>query len=158
MDKISLKTFWETIELRLAACSAEQLRASCAPRRRRWRRTAGRRSWTSSARSSRDPGGDCAWIEPEDLLADIEELAAELEDAVAEAPEPHDDHEWDRYDEEDDEDDPYAGFVEPLAALFDRAQAAFDYADQQLAHDAYAACLTSSTGRMTTAAGSCLPT
>ncbi len=26
-DKITLKTFWETVELRLAACSAEQLRA-----------------------------------------------------------------------------------------------------------------------------------
>jgi hypothetical protein len=30
VDKISLKTFWETVELRLAACSAAQLRAICA--------------------------------------------------------------------------------------------------------------------------------
>jgi hypothetical protein len=39
------------------------------------------------------------------------------------------------WDEEDEEDSlgPYAGFVEPLTALFDRAEAAFDYADVTLA-------------------------
>ena len=131
-DKISLKTFWETVELRLAACSAEQLARSCAPRRRRWRRTAGRRSWTGSARSRRDLAGIAREIEPEDLLADIADLAAEIEDAMEEAPEPEEHYEWGGYDDEE-EDDPYAGFVEPLVALFDRAQAAFDYADKQLA-------------------------
>ena len=79
------------------------------------------------------PAGIARAIEPEDLLADIEELAGEVEDGVPKPPEPEEHYEWDRYGEEDDEDDPYAGFVEPLAALFDRAQAAFDYADQQLA-------------------------
>ena len=75
---------------------------------------------------------------PEDLLADIADLTAEIEDAIDEAPEPEEHYEWGEYDAED-EDDPYAAFVEPLVALFDRAQAAFDYGDQQLACDAYVA-------------------
>ena len=53
-------------------------------------------------------------------------------------PEPEEHYEWGGYDDEE-EDDPYAGFVTPLVALFDRAQAAFDYGNMQLAHDAYAA-------------------
>ena len=139
MDKISLKTFWETVELRLAACSAEQLRAIVRAQAQEVAPNGRPAFLDKLGPVEPGPAGIARAIEPEDLLADIEELAGELEDAVAEAPEPHDDYEWDRYDEEDDEDDPYAGFVEPLAALFDRAQAAFDYADQQLARDAYAA-------------------
>ncbi len=53
-------------------------------------------------------------------------------------PEPEEHYEWGGYDDAE-EDDPYAEFVAPLVALFDRAQAAFDYADQQLAREAYAA-------------------
>ena len=137
-DKISLKTFWETVELRLAAYSAEELRAilrafaqETAP--------ADRQAFLDKLGPvAAAPAGIAGEIEPEDLLADIEDLAAEVEDAIAEAPEPEEHYEWGGDDGED-EDHPYAGFAGPLVALFDRAQAAFDYSDMQLAREAYAA-------------------
>ena len=89
-DKISLKTFWETVELRLAACSAEQLRAIVRAQAQEVAPN-GRQAFLDKL-GPVEPGilaGIAREIEPEDLLADIEELAGELEDAVAEAPEPH---------------------------------------------------------------------
>ncbi len=136
-DKISLKTFWETVEQRLTASSADELRAIL------------RAIAQDTPPSGREgflhrlgpvaagPASIAQEIEPEDLLADIEDLAAEVEEAIAEAPEPEEHYEWSGYDEEDEE-DPYAGLIEPLVALFDRAQAAFDYGDVQLARAAYA--------------------
>ena len=137
-DKISLKTFWETVELRLAACSAEQLSAIVRAQAQEVAPN-GRQAFLDRI-GPIAPGlaGIAREIEPEDLLADIEDLAAEVEAAMQNPPEPEEHYEWGGYDDEE-EDDPYAGFVTPLVALFDRAQAAFDYADQQLARDAYAA-------------------
>ncbi len=137
-DKISLKTFWEAVERRLAACSAEQLRAIL--------RTLAQETSPSGRQAFLDKlgpveagaAGIAREIEPEDLLADIADLAAEIEEAIDEAPEPEEHYEWGGYDEEEEE-DPYAEFAEPLVALFDRAQAAFDYGNLQLARDAYAA-------------------
>ena len=127
MDKISLKTFWETVELRLAACSAEQLRTIVRAQAQEVAPN-GRQAFLDKL-GPIEPGalaGIAREIEPDDLLADIADLAAEIEDAMEEAPEPEEHYEWGGYDEEE-EDDPYAEFVEPLVALFDRAQAAFDY-------------------------------
>jgi tetratricopeptide (TPR) repeat protein len=138
-DKISLKTFWEAVELRLAACSAEQLRAIVRSQAQEVAPN-GRRAFLNKL-GPIEPGalaGIAREIEPDDLLADIADLAAEIEDAMEEAPEPEEHYEWGGYDEEEEDDDPYAEFVEPLVALFDRAQAAFDYGDQQLARNAYA--------------------
>jgi hypothetical protein len=139
MDKISLKTFWETVELRLAACSAEQLRAIVRAQAQEVAPN-GRQAFLDKL-GPVEPGalaGIAREIEPDDLLADIEDLAAEVEAAMKDPPEPEEHYEWGGYDEEED-DDPYAEFVEPLVALFDRAQAAFDYRDQQLAREAYTA-------------------
>ena len=66
----------------------------------------------------------------EALLADIVALADELQGATAEA------EGWDEYHEEDSL-GPYAAFVEPLTALFDRAAAAFDAGNVTLARTAY---------------------
>jgi len=138
-DRISLKIFWETIELRLAACSANQLRAIVRAQAQEVAPN-GRQAFLDKL-GPVEPGilaGIAREIEPDDLLADIEDLAAEVEAAMQNPPEPEEHYEWGGYDDEE-EDDPYAEFVAPLVALFDRAQAAFDYADQQLARDAYAA-------------------
>lgn len=137
-DKISLKTFWENVEQRLAACTADELRAIL---RSMAQETlpSGRQAFLArlgpvAARAA----GIEQEIKAEDLLNDIADLAAELEEAIAEAPEPEEHYEWGEYDDEA-EDAPYAEFTEPLVALFDRAQAAFDYGEMQLAREAYAA-------------------
>lgn len=137
-NNISLKTFWETVEQRLTACTADELRAIL--------RTIAQEILPSGRQAflarlgpvAAGAAGIAQEIDPEDLLADIEDLAAELKEALAEAPEPEEHYEWSGYDGEDEEDDPYAEFAEPLVALFDRAQAAFDYGDVQLARAAYA--------------------
>jgi hypothetical protein len=62
-----------------------------------------------------------------------------LEDAMEDAEEWEEEHGW--YDEYNDEDSlgPYEDFLQPLARLFDQAQAAFDYGNLSLASDAYRA-------------------
>ncbi len=100
-DKISLKTFWETVELRLAACSAEQLRAIVRAQAQEVASN-GRQAFLDKL-GPIEPGalaGIAREIEPEDLLADIADLAAEIEDAMEEAPEPEEHYEWGGYDEE----------------------------------------------------------
>ncbi|MDH7485353.1 MAG: hypothetical protein QHJ81_03660 [Anaerolineae bacterium] len=137
-EKISLKAFWDAVEQRLAACSADELRTIL--------RAMARETSPSGRQAFLDrlvPVGETAIgvqqeIEPEKLLADIADLAAELEEAMKEAPEPEEYYEWGGYEEEEDI-EPYEEFVEPLVELFDRAQAAFDYGNLPLARDAYAA-------------------
>ena len=131
MEKpLSLQAFWDAVEHRLAACSAEELRAivralaQATPATQR------------QAFLERMPPmvGAGAVIPPESLsevlLADIATLADELEGATAEA------EGSDEYHEEDSL-GPYAAFVEPLSALFDRAAAAFDAGNVTLARTAY---------------------
>ena len=138
-DKISLKTFWETVELRLAACSAEQLRAivraqaqEVAPNGRQafldklgpiepgaWRALRVRSSRTICWQTSP------IWPLRSKMRWKMRPSRRNTMSGAGTTSE--------------EEDDPYAEFVEPLVALFDRAQAAFDYGDQQLAREAYAA-------------------
>ena len=72
----------------------------------------------------------------EELLADIADLADELRAEMEGAEAWEERYGWDEDDEEDSL-GPYAEFVEPLTALFDRAEAAFDYGDVTLARAAY---------------------
>ena len=136
-DKVPLKTFWEAVEQRLSASSADELRAIL--------RTMAHEVPPGSrgaflARLGSVEEADVALsqaAQPGDLLADIDDLARELEDTMQ-----HADTWEDRYDGEDyyDEEDslgPYEEFLEPLAGLFDRAQAAFDHEDVGLARAAY---------------------
>ena len=131
MEKpLSLQAFWDAVEHRLAACSAEELRAivralaQATPATQR------------QAFLERLPPmvGAGAVIPPESLsealLADIATLAGELQGATAAA------EGSDEYHEEDSL-GPYAAFVEPLSALFDRAAAAFEAGNVTLARTAY---------------------
>ncbi len=135
-DKIPLKAFWEAVEQRLAALSAKELRAIL--------RLMARETLPSERQAFMDrlnPRGEAEFVasqvvKQEDLLDDIEDLAAELEAAMQDA-EPWEEYdEWDEYDEEDSL-GPYEEFVEPLVELFDRAEAAFDWGNLSLARDAY---------------------
>jgi hypothetical protein len=136
-EKMSLKAFWESVERRLAASSADELRAIL---RAMAHETppGSRRAFLARLGSVEE--ADVALsqaAQPGDLLADIDDLARELEDTMQ-----HADAWEDRYDGEDyyDEEDslgPYEEFVEPLTGLFDRAQAAFDHEDVGLARAAY---------------------
>jgi len=129
-QQLSLKAFWDTVEQRLAVCSAEELRAvvralaraAPAPERQAFLNTIQLRAETTPVVPSVPP--------PEALLVDIAALADELQAATAEA------EGWDEYHEEDSL-GPYAEFVAPLTTLFDRAAAAFDAGNMTLARTAY---------------------
>jgi hypothetical protein len=135
-DTMSLKTFWETVERRLAACSGGQLRAilrSMAQempltRRQTFLETLERVQETGDALENA--------LRQDDLLADVAHLAGALK-AVAElAGGRHGRPGREGYDDQGSA-RPYAEFVEPLEALFDRAEAAFDYGHLPLARAAY---------------------
>ena len=131
MEKpLSLQAFWDAVEQRLTACSAEELRAIVRALAQATPATK-RQAFLESMPPLAEAG---AVLPPEPLaealLADIVALADELQGATAEA------EGWDEYHEEDSL-GPYAAFVEPLTALFDRAAAAFDAGNVTLARTAY---------------------
>jgi len=134
-----LKAFWETVEQRLAACSADELRAVL---RAMAQETppSGRRIFLAKLKLVEEEAVTASQvIQQEDLMADIGDLAQELEDAMRDADPWEERSGWGNYYDYDDEDSlgPYAEFVEPVADLFDRAEAAFDYGELSLARDAY---------------------
>ena len=135
VDKMSMKAFWEAVERRLAACSTDELRAIL---RAMAQETppAARQAFLGKLQPL--PGTDAAIqqaVQQEDLLADIDDLARELKEQTQQA-EGWGEYGWGEYDDEDSL-GPYEEFVEPLAALFDRAEAAFDFGDLALARRAY---------------------
>jgi hypothetical protein len=130
--RIPLKAFWEAVEQRLAACSADELRAIL---RAMAQETPPARRRAFLERLERVEAQSVT-IEEDELLADIEDLIRELDDAMARAEDWEDRYGWGGYDEEDSLGQ-YEAFVEPLTALFDRAEAAFDYGQASLAREAY---------------------
>jgi hypothetical protein len=136
-EKMPLKAFWEAVEQRLAASSADELRAIL--------RTiahetppGGRRAFLT--RLGPVEGVDVALpqaAQPEDLLSDIDDLARELEDTMQHADAWEDRYDGDEYYDEGDSLGPYEEFVEPLTGLYNRTQAAFDRGDVALARAAY---------------------
>jgi len=133
-DKLPLRTFWEAVERRLAECSADDLRAILRAMAREVR---------PSERSSfltRLGVGSVSVPEPrtpwENLLADMDDLAQEIQDAMENADEWEEEHGWE-YEYEEDSLGPYEEFVEPLTALFERTGLAFDGGEIALARQAY---------------------
>jgi len=135
-EKLTLKAFWEAVEQRLAACSAEELRAilramaqeTLPTERQAFLNTL--QPEVATAACVQEVAGQ------EELLADIADLADEFRAEMEGAEAWEERYGWDDYDEEDSL-GPYVEFVEPLTALFDRAEAAFDYGDVALARTAY---------------------
>ena len=135
--KMSLKTFWEQVEARLATCSTDELRSilramawETAPMERQAFLDKLERSEESSLAATRV-------IQQEDLLADIDDLARELQAMMETADAWEDRYGWGDYYDDEDSLGPYEEFVEPVAGLFDRAEAAFDYGQLSLARTAY---------------------
>lgn len=133
-DKLPLKTFWEAVERRLAECSADDLRAIM---------RAMAREVHPSERSSfltRLGVGAVSVPKPrtpwENLLADMDDLAQEIQDAMENADEWEEEHGWE-YEYEEDSLGPYEEFVEPLTALFEQTGLAFDGGEITLARQAY---------------------
>jgi tetratricopeptide (TPR) repeat protein len=136
-EKVPLKAFWEAVEQRLLSCSADELRAIL--------RSMAGETLPSGRRAFLEKLGPVEEttitaqqaMQPEDLLADIEDVGKELAADMEGADEWEDQYGWgEGYDEEDSLGH-YQEFVEPLVALFDRTQAAFDYGNLPLARAAY---------------------
>src|SRR5262245_21467915 len=130
--QLSLQAFWDAVERRLTACSAEELRAIV--------RALARATPPPQRQAFLDallPVVVTAAVVPQEptsetLLTDIDTLMDALQEALDRA----DDWDWDEYDEEDSL-GPYEAFVEPLTVLFDRAAAACDAGIAALARTAY---------------------
>ena len=137
-DKIPLKAFWEAVEQRLAACSAEELRAILRAMARETPPGQRQAFLEKLNRVEEPPVAAEELLEQEDLLADIDDLAHELRAAMEQAEYWEERYAWGEYPyHEEDSLGPYVEFVEPLTELFDRAQAAFDYGNRPLARAAY---------------------
>jgi tetratricopeptide (TPR) repeat protein len=136
-EKMPLKTFWEAVEQRLAASSADELRAILRTMAHEVR-PSDRRAFLARLGSVEEMDVALSQAaQPGDLLADIDDLAHDLEDTMQ-----HADVWEDRYDGEDyyDEEDSlglYEEFVEPLTGLYNRTQATFDRGDVGVARAAY---------------------
>ena len=136
-ERISLKTFWETVESRLAEATIEELRAIL--------RSMAQNTPPSERQSFlqklqplvEDEIGLWQALSQEDLLSDIYDLTRELQVEMENADEMEDAYGWDNYYDDEDSLGSYEKFIEPLTSLFDRAQAAFEIGDLTLAHSAY---------------------
>jgi hypothetical protein len=136
-NKLSLKVFWEAVEQRLATYSADELRAIL---RAMAQETppSGRRTFLARLEPVEGAAAAASQvIQQEDLLADIDDLARELDDAMQHADDWEERYGWDGYYDEEDSLGPYKEFVESSVELFDWAEAAFDYGEIPLARTAY---------------------
>ncbi|MCL4301290.1 MAG: hypothetical protein KJ077_36650 [Anaerolineae bacterium] len=136
-EKIPVKAFWEAIEQRLAACSADELRATLRAMAQETLPTE-RAAFLAKLKPVEETIPIAQQTtQQEDLLADIDDLIQELKAAMRNADDWEERYnEWGEYDDEDSL-GPYEEFVEPLANLFDRIEAAFDYGNLALARTAY---------------------
>ncbi|WNG42782.1 hypothetical protein F0U60_00700 [Archangium minus] len=126
-EKLSLKVYREAVEARLESCSEEELRAilrSLASRVRPSERFA----FLQSLHSSQDAGAQ--ELRQHELLDDIAELAHALPEKAKD---------WEDVWSESDVLGPYAELLEPLTALFARAQEASERGQSPLAREAYQA-------------------
>ena len=136
-DKMPLKTFWEAVEQRLAACSADELRAilqamaQATPPSQRL-------AFLQKLVPPQDAAMTAAQIiQQADLLAEIDDLQKELQDTMKAADYWEERSGWNDYYDDEDSLGPYHEFVEPISNLFDRTAAAFDYGELALAQAAY---------------------
>jgi hypothetical protein len=140
-DRIPQKTFLDSVEQRLSACSADELRAILLSMAQDT--PPGKRGvFLQQLNISAETITAAKQALQEDLLAEIMDLMDELEAAMQNAEEPYEDYEYEYgygyvdYGKEE-VSLPYEEFKEPLQELFDKAEAAYDYGDLALAWDAY---------------------
>jgi hypothetical protein len=138
-QKIPLKTFWDTLEQRLSGYSADELRGILRAMAQETPPTQ-RQAFLEKLKpmSKETTVAVQKALGQEKLLADIDDLASEIQAEAKNADEWEEQrYEWgDHYDDEDSL-GPYEKFVEPLTALFDRTEAVFDFGNLKLARAAY---------------------
>lgn len=138
VETMSLKTFWEAVEQRLVAFSADELRAVLRAMAQETPPTE-RQAFLAKLQPMVEMADVVQQVlQQDDLLADIADLKQEIEEEMEQADDWEEEHGWEEkeYDEEDSL-GPYSDFVEPLADLFDRTNAVFDYGNFALARAAY---------------------
>ncbi len=136
-ERISLKTFWETVESRLAEATIEELRAILRSMAQNTPPSERQRFLQKLQPPIEDEIGLRQALSQEDLLSDIYDLTRELQVEMENADEMEDAYGWDNYYDDEDSLGLYEKFIEPLTSLLDRAQAAFEIGDLTLAHSAY---------------------
>ena len=137
IEKMSLKSFWEAVEKRLAAYSADELRAILRAMAQETPPT-GRQAFLARLKPMAETAAAVQQaLLQEELLADIADLTHELEAEMEQADYWEERYGWDEYYDEEDSLGPYEDFVESLIDLFDRTDAAFDYGNLALARAAY---------------------
>ena len=135
-DTIPLKRFFEAVEERLSACSADELRSILramaqvvAPK--------DRQGFLEALVPSKEAGDVIqSALRQDDLLSEIDDLVAEIRAEMDRAEDAYDDYYGDHWDDEDSL-GPYEEFLTPLAELFDRTAGVFDCGHLSLARDAY---------------------
>ncbi len=135
-EKLSLKAFWEALEKRLAACSADELRAILRALAQETTPTE-RQVFLDKLKPVKAGAAAQEALRQDDLLTDIDDLVAEIKEGTEGADYWEEEHWGDYYGDEEDSQGPYEEFIEPLSALFDRAEAVFDYGNFALARAAY---------------------
>jgi len=137
IEKMSLKSFWEAVEQRLAAYSADELRAILRTMAQETPPTE-RQAFLARLKPIAETAAAVQQaLRQEDLLADIADLTHELKAEMERAEYWEERYGWDEYYDEEDSLGPYEDFVEPLIALFDRTDAVFDHGNYALARAAY---------------------
>ncbi len=137
-DKLPLKTFWETLERRLAAYSADELRAIL---RGMAQETAPmeRRAFLAKLEPQKRDAAFERQLQQEDLLADIDDWIDQVQADMEHADywEEERGYGWGDYYSDEDSLGPYAEYVDPLTALFDRTAAGYRHGNLTLARAAY---------------------
>jgi hypothetical protein len=137
-DKLPLKTFWEALERRLAAYSADELRAIL---RGMAQETSPmeRRTFLAKLEPQKRDAAFEKQLQQADLLADIDDWIAQVQANMEHADywEEERGYSWGEYYSDEDSLGPYEEYVEPLAALFDRTAAIYRRGNLTLARAAY---------------------
>ena len=139
-EHISLKAFWEAVEQKLAKYSADDLRLILRAMAQETAPTE-REAFLGKLKPAKEATASVEKkLRQDELLAEIDDLVQEIQEATEGAEGWEEEYEYDRWgDYHNDEDSlgPYEEFIEPLTALFDRVQAVFEYGNFSLARDAY---------------------
>jgi len=135
LDKISLKSFIETVEERLDSFTPQQLRCILMDMAMQLPSSERRDFLDKLTPPEVEEVEESRLVYQEDLLNDIGAFIEDLEGEMVTSeyvPSWHDEY----YDDEDSL-GPYENYVHELEELFDQANAAFDYGNLELAKDAY---------------------
>jgi hypothetical protein len=143
LDRMSLKAFWQAVEERLTAHSADELRAILRAMAQATPPTQ-RAAFLDQLKPAKGMSASLQKkLRQDELLNDIDDLIQDIQEATDGAGVWEDDSDpsggdyGGGYYNDEDSLGPYDVFVEPMAGLFDRVQAVFKHGNVALARQAY---------------------